>query len=211
MAISNEFKQAVMNKDILEIRLLLKNSLLLDTSFGKYREMLNYVNSSGVNIWIDSKPVDRKEKPWTKDLMNYELTAIVNDFSEDHMQYLQDIISYVYNGRIEQPRNYEINENARSINYDRASRDVLEYGKEMVSDIKQEVQNEVSAIELREKKKKIIKELSQLTKLLKNARIDKSVNISSVDNIAWDYQLYADLKNEAQEIIRICSYLQRRK
>lgn len=211
MAISNEFKQAVMNKDILEIRLLLKNSLLLDTSFGKYREMLNYVNSSGVNIWIDSKPVDRKEKPWTKDLMNYELTAIVNDFSEDHMQYLQDIISYVYNGRTEQPRNYEINENARSINSDRATRDVLEYGKEMVSDIKQEVQNEVSAIELREKKKKIIKELSQLTKLLKNARIDKSVNISSVDNIAWDYQLYADLKNEAQEIIRICSYLQRRK
>lgn len=211
MAISNEFKQAVMNKDILEIRLLLKNSLLLDTSFGKYREMLNYVNSSGVNIWIDSKPVDRKEKPWTKDLMNYELTAIVNDYSEDHMQYLQDIISYVYNGRTEQPRNYEINANARSINSDRATRDVLEYGKEMVSDIKQEVQNEVSAIELREKKNKIIKELSQLTKLLKNARIDKSVNISSVDNIAWDYQLYADLKNEAQEIIRICSYLQRRK
>ena len=42
MVVSNEFKEVVQEKDILKVRIMLKDSLLIDRSFTTFEELVNY-------------------------------------------------------------------------------------------------------------------------------------------------------------------------
>jgi hypothetical protein len=219
MAVSNEFIEAVNRRDILGIRLMLKNSLLLDTSFYKYSEMIRYVEKAGISIWMEPKDLERKEKPWSVDLMNYELTAIMNDFSQVHMEYLKEIISYVYGSSGQKSQNELSISRGKNLVGDGCleysnrmdiSKTFTEKGKSLASGVKQAVDNQIELHDVREKKRQVIIKLSNMTKLLRNARVDKEVKLSSndIDNIAWDNQLLEEIKTEALDIVSICRYLE---
>lgn len=97
MAVSKEFAQAVLEKNYLRVRIMLKDSLLIDKTFKLFSEMQSYSSAQGVAPWVDTDiPLEKAEKPWTEDTMNYELTAIVNDFTKEHVAYVKEIISEVY-------------------------------------------------------------------------------------------------------------------
>ncbi len=221
MAISNEFLEAVRKKDILGIRLMLKNSLVLDTSFCKYGEMIRRVNQAGIDIWMPPQQFERKSlegkgESWAVDLMNYELTAIMNDFSKEHMRYLKEIISYAYgtNGVQHRPKisphnakkpvkpdNKKLKKDAKS-----SVSAIVDVGKKLASSAKKAEEQ----IVIRDKKKAVINKLSDMTQLLNNARKEKDRMLSTtdIDNIAWNDQLISNLKAEALEIAEICNYLQ---
>lgn len=98
--VSDEFKKDVENNDLLGIRLLIKDSLLWDNSFDAADKMIKYAQSKGVNpfitedgnYWSDEKP----QNEWDKDYMNLKLVEIVNNFTEEHFNYLKRIIKYIY-------------------------------------------------------------------------------------------------------------------
>ena len=97
MAISSEFAQAVMGGNKLRVRIMLKDSLLVDKTFRLFDEMQAYASAQGVSPWADADiPLEKAEKPWTEDTMNYELTALVNDFTKEHVNYVKAIIADVY-------------------------------------------------------------------------------------------------------------------
>lgn len=97
MAISSEFAQAVRDENKLRIRIMLKDSLLIDKSFRLFDEMQAYAMAQGVSPWADADvPLEKAEKPWTEDIMNYELTALVNDFTREHVNYIKQIIADLY-------------------------------------------------------------------------------------------------------------------
>ncbi len=97
MAVSKEFAQAVLEKNYLRVRIMLKDSLLIDKTFKLFSEMQSYSSAQGVDPWVDPNiPLEKAEKPWSEDTMNYELTALVNDFTKEHVAYVKEIISEVY-------------------------------------------------------------------------------------------------------------------
>lgn len=97
MAISSEFAQAVREKNTLRVRIMLKDSLLVDKTFRSFDEMQAYALAQGVSPWADVDiPLEKAEKPWTEDIMNYELTALVNDFTKEHVNYVKAIIAEIY-------------------------------------------------------------------------------------------------------------------
>ena len=97
MAISSEFAQAVCDKNLLRIRIMLKDSLLVDKTFNSFDEMQAYASVQGASPWIEEDmPLEKAEKPWTEDTMNYELTALVNDFTKEHVNYVKTIIADLY-------------------------------------------------------------------------------------------------------------------
>ena len=224
MAISNEFLEAIHKKDMLGIRLMLKNSLIIDTSFCKYGEMIRCVNRAGIDIWMPPQQFERKSlegkgKSWAVDLMNYELTAIMNDFSKEHMRYLQEIISYAYGTNSAQPRTTLVdaykpalpnNKKRKNVDNGSISEALIDVTKDIASGAKEVIEKQVV---VRDKKKAVIIKLSDMTKLLRNARIDKDIKLSrtDIDNIAWDDQLISELRAEALELAEICNYLQRGK
>lgn len=100
MAISSEFAKTVQERNVLRTRIMLKDSLLVDKSFSKYKELLTYAEEHNFDVWKKQEdPIERADKSsWTPDLMNYELTALVNDFTKAHVEYVKDIIAEVYKG-----------------------------------------------------------------------------------------------------------------
>lgn len=97
MSVSNEFAQAVQDRNLLRVRIMLKDSLLLDKSFRSFDEMQKYSSAHGLNPWADEDiKLERADKPWTEDTMDYELTALVNDFTEEHVKYVKDIVTSIY-------------------------------------------------------------------------------------------------------------------
>lgn len=98
MALTPEFKNAVNSKNLLRVRIMLKDSLLVDKSFALFEEMRTYAENRGLHIWMEKTEeieiVSGTE--WNRDLMNLELTRLVNDFTEERVEYCQRIIAKIY-------------------------------------------------------------------------------------------------------------------
>ena len=98
MALTPEFITAVRNNNLLRVRIMLKDSLLVDKRFVQFTEMRQYAERLGVNFWMEkTEELEMKPKEsWNVDLMNLELTKLVNDFTKEHLVYCQAIIEKVY-------------------------------------------------------------------------------------------------------------------
>lgn len=98
MALTSEFKNAVSEENLLRIRIMLKDSLIVDKSFTQFNEMSSYAQNQGVDFWMiqENKLEMAKKDEWNKDLMNLELTMLVNSFTKERLKYCQSIINEIY-------------------------------------------------------------------------------------------------------------------
>lgn len=97
MALTPEFKNVVSKRNLLRIRIMLKDSLLVDRSFAQFGEMCQYAKMQGVDFWMSSREIERAPKEeWNRELMNLELTKLVNDFTKERVDYCQSLIKKVY-------------------------------------------------------------------------------------------------------------------
>ena len=98
MALTPEFISAVSARNLLRVRIMLKDSLLVDKRFYQFKEMRTYAEGRGVNFWME-KTEELEIAPkteWNTKLMNLELTRLVNDFTKERLVYCQSIIEKVY-------------------------------------------------------------------------------------------------------------------
>mgnify|MGYP002595772512 CR=1 FL=1 len=58
MAVTQEFKQAVLQNNNLKTKIMLKDSLLVDTSFNQFDEMLRYAESKLMEFWVKDEEDD---------------------------------------------------------------------------------------------------------------------------------------------------------
>lgn len=97
MALTPEFKSVISKRNLLRIRIMLKDSLLVDRSFAQFREMCQYAEMQGVDFWMSSREIERAPKEeWNRELMNLELTKLVNDFTKERVDYCKSLIKKVY-------------------------------------------------------------------------------------------------------------------
>lgn len=98
MALTPEFEDAVNSRNLLRVRIMLKDSLLVDKSFGLFKEMRRYAENRGLDIWMEKTEeieiANRSE--WNVDLLNLELTRLVSDFTKERFTYCKSIIEKVY-------------------------------------------------------------------------------------------------------------------
>ena len=181
MAISNEFAQAVNNKNILRIRIMLKDSLLVDKSFSLFDEMQEYAIRQGASPWIESEDhMVVQTGPWSEDDMNYELTALINDFTKEHVNYVKTIISSLYGP----PSEYKkINKPIES---------VAVINKKSVSPKKDDFHE------------KILKGALQINRVLKKIKEESGYTI-------WQYKDIDRIKRNAEKILNACKDMEERK
>lgn len=99
MAVTRAFQEAIERGDLLRVRIMLKDSLLIDITFKQFREMQRYAERKNANLWMEQSEVLVKEPPtsWNKELMNRELVKLTDEFTEERVGYCQKIIRKVYN------------------------------------------------------------------------------------------------------------------
>lgn len=197
MAVTKEFLQAVNDRNILRMRLIMKNCLLIDTSFKNFLEMEEVAKAHGINVWQNTSEFEliKREKPWSLDDMNYELTAIVNDFTKEHMNYLMDIIREVYAKNSKENKERDINSETT--------------GKQGIKLLHEEEKN---LVPLEKYYYELIVQYIEITKALQENRINKGKKLSKMDikNISWTSNLVSDVRIAAKRIVELCNQIEGR-
>ena len=98
-AISPEFRDAVKRKKTLRVKIMLKDSMILDRSFKSFDTMSSYAIKNGIDLYDeDNDEIDmvNDKSKWTEDYMNSLFVALVQNFSKKKIDHLKQVISYVY-------------------------------------------------------------------------------------------------------------------
>ena len=103
MAISNEFKQALRDGDLIMIRIMISDSLVVDPTFKECDKMLALAEPALCNLYDEHNGENLKylTSDWNKDYMDKQMTEIVSNFSKERLELLKKICKYLYKDRIE--------------------------------------------------------------------------------------------------------------
>ena len=97
MAVSKEFMDAVNSNDVLSVRLLLKNSLILDSTGQSFDEMFSLAKNQMEDLIVehDGETFKGREE-WNRDYYNEQTVKIVNNFSEERIGLLKEMAKVLF-------------------------------------------------------------------------------------------------------------------
>ena len=95
MALTKEFVDAVSQGKLLRVRIMLKDSLLVDTSFELFNEMLRYTEPRLKELWVSDEE-DEDVFSQSPDELNLILVGLVTRFSKRRVKHLMGMISTMY-------------------------------------------------------------------------------------------------------------------
>lgn len=97
MEINLEFKKAVKNCDIDLIRIMLKDSIIMDPTFVMYKNLVKYVEQNGLNLFEEYDGAGFADKCyWNKDYLNQQMAQLICNFSKERVKHIKDICKNVY-------------------------------------------------------------------------------------------------------------------
>jgi hypothetical protein len=93
MVITNAFRNAVSTGDVRGIRIMMKDSLLVDPSFTEFNEMNRIAGSvTGLYDVHDGSELNGDKSAWNDDYMNKMMVQVVNNFSHERVDHLKEIV-----------------------------------------------------------------------------------------------------------------------
>ena len=98
MAITNEFMEAVQSGKMMRVRIMLKDSLLVDPTAAQFDEMERYANEKLGNIYMDhdGEVLNFDVSFWNEDYLNQQMVAVVNCFSKERIDLLKGMVHFLY-------------------------------------------------------------------------------------------------------------------
>lgn len=97
--ISNDFKEAVENKKIRLIKIMLKDSLMIDPTGKKFDELFDYAQN---NLEIDlldkhdNEVFNYNKNMWNKKYFNEQMVKLLYNFSSERIDFLKEICKVIY-------------------------------------------------------------------------------------------------------------------
>lgn len=110
MSLSQDFIQAVTEKDTLSVRIMLKDSLVVDPTFLELQQLLSYAEQHLTDLYDphDGEVLESIKAKYDKEYMDSQMVKIVRNFSEERLALLKDVCKHLFKERaqeIEQERN----------------------------------------------------------------------------------------------------------
>lgn len=111
MGLTTEFHQAVASGDVLSIRVMMKDSLLVDPSFRQFNEMEKEARSIQ-DLYQDHDGQDFQDKcTWNDDYMNKLMVQVMNNFSKQRVNHLKKVVECLRTVHQDSNPNHTPNEN----------------------------------------------------------------------------------------------------
>lgn len=96
MAITNAFINAVAAGNVRGIRIMMKDSLLVDPTFAEFNQMEQYArNINGLYDEHDGRELKEDEASWNDDYMNKLMVQVVGNFSHKRISRLKEIVRHL--------------------------------------------------------------------------------------------------------------------
>lgn len=97
MALTKAFYEAVQSGNIRRVRIMMKDSLIVDTSFKEFEEMKTAASSmNGLYDIHDNREFITDKSKWNDDYMNRLLVQLVNNFSHERITHLKNVIRQLH-------------------------------------------------------------------------------------------------------------------
>ena len=109
MAITNDFMEAVKACKMMRVRIMLKDSLLVDPTGVQFDEMEQYAVEVLGNIYTehDGEKLNYDVAAWNEDYLNEQMVAVVNGFSKERIDLLKSMVRYLYKDKASKIRKKE--------------------------------------------------------------------------------------------------------
>jgi len=96
MAITDSFKNAVSAGDIRGIRIMMKDSLLVDPTFTEFSEMNKLAqNVNGLYEPHDGREINNDASAWNDNYMNKLMVQVVGNFAHERIDHLKEVVQYL--------------------------------------------------------------------------------------------------------------------
>lgn len=96
MAVTNTFYDAVKSGSIRKIRIMMKNSLLMDPTFSEFMEMEKAAASvEGLYDKHDGRDFKSDQSLWNEDYMDELMVEVVGNFSHERIEHLKKVVHYL--------------------------------------------------------------------------------------------------------------------
>ena len=115
MSLTQDFLDAVESKKVMRVRIMLKDSLLVDPTAGQFEEMENYAYSRINTLYDvhDGEVLNFDVSAWTVDYLNQQMVIVVNNFSRERVDLLKGMVRYLYQDKVNTIRNEQEQMNSR--------------------------------------------------------------------------------------------------
>lgn len=102
MSESKEFIDAVNSENLSLVRVMLKDSLVLDPTFKEFNELISYAKKNISNLYEehDDEAFETNSEMWNKNYMNKQLNNLMYNFSKERIEHLKKVCQFVYSDRI---------------------------------------------------------------------------------------------------------------
>lgn len=106
MALSETFRKALEQKDIRMVRIIIKDSLVVDPTFMEMEEMLREAARAQLDLYDphSGEELERDREQWNKAYMDSQMSALLRNFSRERLDLLKEICTVLYAGRIQNIR-----------------------------------------------------------------------------------------------------------
>ena len=96
MAITEAFKNDVAANNVKGIRIMMKNSMLVEPSFTEFNEMSEYAkNVHGLYDVHDGKTFVQDSSQWNDSYMNKTMVELIGNFSKERIEHLKKVVRYL--------------------------------------------------------------------------------------------------------------------
>lgn len=93
MAVTNAFHDAVKSGNVRRVRIMMKDSLLVDPTFGEFGEMEKAAASMrGLYDPHDGREFELDRQKWDDSYMNKQMARVVLNFSHERIGHLKDVV-----------------------------------------------------------------------------------------------------------------------
>ena len=95
MALTNAFREAVTEKNVRKIRIMLKDSLLVDPSFKRFQEMERAASLvEGLYDVHDGRELTEDKEAWNDAYMDRLMVQVVSNFSHERIEHLKEVVRH---------------------------------------------------------------------------------------------------------------------
>lgn len=96
MALTKAFYEAVNSNNLRRVRIMMKDSLLVDPEFNLFKEMDRASSKmEGLYAEHDGRDFNLDKSTWNKEYMNKLMVQVVSNFSHERVNHLKDVVSYL--------------------------------------------------------------------------------------------------------------------
>ena len=96
MTVAESINNAILEGDIKGLRIMMKNSLLVDPTFAEFNEMESLTrNVKELYDIHDGRELNENKSAWNDDYMNKLMVQVVGNFSHERLDILKEVVRYL--------------------------------------------------------------------------------------------------------------------